>query len=81
MSPYQTLAHAIIARAAIDYKDALNRLEKRKRDKEAKGVKNECERFFKSRWFKQLTTADGAYLIRKIKESGSVVPIRDVALL
>ena len=73
MKPYETLAHAIIMQAVADYKRALNKLQKRKRDKEAKGTKQECERFFRSRWFSQLSSVDGEYLIRKIREDDTVL--------
>lgn len=80
MKPYETLAHAIIMQAVADYKKALNKLQKRKRNKEAKGTKQECERFFRSRWFSQLSNIDGEYLIRKVKEN-NITLVRDVALL
>lgn len=80
MSSYQTLAHAIIMQAVVDYKKALNKLQRRKRDKEARGTKQECERFFRSRWFSQLSSVDGEYLIRKIREV-DIIQIRDMSLL
>lgn len=57
---YENLAGAIIVQAVKDYKRAL--------EKGERGRKSECVRFFRSDWFKVLTTMDGEFLIRKLKE-------------
>ena len=65
---YIKLSNAIIIQAAKDYRAALKRLKKHPHDTDARGVKNECERFFRSQWYSQLTSVDGEFIIRKIME-------------
>lgn len=68
MDPYENLANAIIKQAADDYRKALKALSLNSRNKEAQATVKECEDFFRSDWYKQLTSLDGEYLIRKLKE-------------
>ena len=56
----ENLAGAIIIQAVKDYMRALKKGER--------GRKSECVRFFRSDCFKVLTTMDGEFLIRKLKE-------------
>lgn len=58
-SPYRLLADAVILQAVKDYRQAL------KHDNRA--IKRECCRFFRSEWFKSLTTVNGEQLISKFK--------------
>ncbi len=55
---YQMLANAIVIQAAKDYR----------RQVKAGKVAKELERFFKSTWFKELTSIDPEYITRRIKE-------------
>ena len=57
---YTNLANAIILAAAKDHRRALRRLKKYPWDKDAKSVRKDCERFFRSSWFQTLTSLDGA---------------------
>lgn len=57
---YENLTVAIIIQAVKDYRRALEMSER--------GRKSECVRFFRSDWFKVLTTMDSEFLIRKLKE-------------
>ena len=57
--PYQELANAIILQAVSDYRKALKC--------DARGVKRECVRFFRSEWFNSLTNLNGEMLIQKLK--------------
>lgn len=66
--PYTNLAHAIIIRAAKDYRSALKQLEKDRANGNAMRKAMECERFFRSQWYEALTDVDGSYLIRKLRE-------------
>ena len=59
MDGHYLLAEAIILKAVKDYRKALKC--------DARGVKRECERFFRSEWFKILTTLDGESLIQKLR--------------
>ena len=65
--PYQDLANAIILMAVKDYRDALKKLKKRPCHGPAKDMKNEVERFFRSDWYRELTSVDGNILIKKLK--------------
>ena len=66
--PYQDLANAIILMAVKDYRDALKKLMKRPRYGPAQDLKNEVERFFRSDWYRELTSVDGNVLIKKLQE-------------
>ena len=57
--PYHLLAGAVVLQAVKDYRKAL------KHDDET--VKCECRRFFRSEWFKVLTTIDGERLISELE--------------
>ena len=67
MNPYEELANAIVIQAARDYTKALKKLKKYPRDAEAKSVKNDCERFFRSSWYNTLTSVDGEFLMQKLQ--------------
>lgn len=65
---YQNLANAIVKQAAKDWLGAMKRLKKKPGNKIAQETRDECERFFRSGWFEQLTGVDGEFLLRKLKE-------------
>ena len=65
--PYQNLDNAIILMAVKDYRDALKKLKKRPRYGPAHDIKNEVERFFRSDWYRELTSVDGNVLIKKLQ--------------
>ena len=66
-TPYENLANAIILMAVKDYRSALKKLKKRPNYETAKIMKNEVERFFRSDWYRELTSVDGNILIKKLK--------------
>ena len=68
VKPYQNLANAIILMAVEDYRDALMKLKKRPHYGPAQDMKNEVERFFRSDWYRELTSVDGEILIKKLQE-------------
>ena len=63
---YTKLANAIILAAAKDNRRALRRLKKYPWDKDAESARKDCERFFRSGWFRLLTSLDGEVLIEKL---------------
>ncbi len=67
-NPYEELANAIILQAVRDYRDALKKLAKGRKNTAAKDTKQECERFFRSQHFSGLTSIDGEMLIEKLNE-------------
>jgi len=66
--PYENLANAIVLQAVKDYRNALKRLKKKSGNKAVMADALECERFFRSGWYKTLTSVDGEYLITKLRE-------------
>lgn len=67
VSGYQDLAIAIIQSVANDYKTVLKILKRRPDLVRLSNVK-ELEKFFHSEWYKTLTSVDGDYIIKKIRE-------------
>ena len=61
--PYENLANAIVLQAVKDYRDSL-----KPGNQAAMSDAMECERFFRSGWYKALTSVDGEYLIQKLRE-------------
>lgn len=65
--PYENLANSIVLLAVKDYRDALKKLKKWPRNEDAQIMKAEVERFFRSAWYRELTSVDGEYLISKLQ--------------
>ena len=68
MDAYENLANAVILRAVEDYRVAMRRLAINPKYPEALRMKADCEEFFLSTWFSELTKLDGADLLKKLKE-------------
>ena len=66
MDPYENLANAIVLSAANEYRDALKKLARGRRNSDAERTKAECLRFFRSGWFGILTSLDPEVLIDKL---------------
>ena len=65
----ENLTNAIILQAVKDYRKALKRFSLN--GKSSTAVIVDCERFFRSAWYRQLTKVDGEYLITTVrKEDG-----------
>ena len=62
------LANAIIVQAAKDYRRALRKQKKDPGNVSAKIPIEEAEQFFRSDWYRILTTIDGETLIKQLKE-------------
>ena len=67
MTPYQSLANAIIEQAAKDYQIALRYHFKHPGNTRYQQNVCEIERFFRSDWYTALTDVEGEYLIREIR--------------
>ena len=65
---YQNLANAIVLSAVTDYRKALHILSLYPKDKAAKSEKKQIEQFFRSEYYKLLTSVDGEMLISKLNE-------------
>ena len=66
--PYERLANAIILQAVTDYRTALKKIRKNPGNRDAIDEALRIERFFRSGWYSQLTSVDGEYLIRRLRE-------------
>lgn len=64
----EELANAVVIRAAIDYRQAMKDLWLCPRDAKAKYMLEDCENFFKSRYFNFYTSINGFWLMNKLKE-------------
>lgn len=67
MDFYADLANAIIIQAVKDYRNALKTLKRYPRYEPAKKVVAEVEEFFRSEWYRTLTSVDADMLMRKIR--------------
>ncbi len=68
LSPYQTLGNAVVVQAAKDYRDAVKKLSRGKKNAAAAVTKEECERFFKSSYFNVFTQLDGRLLLSELEK-------------
>lgn len=66
--PYERLANAIILQAVTDYRAALKRIRRSSKNQDAIDEALRIERFFRSAWYSQLTSVDGEYLIRRLRD-------------
>lgn len=69
---YENLANAIVLQAVKDWRKAVKTLKKRPRYEAAKQIRDECERFFRSEWFEELTSVDGSVILRKLKQEAGI---------
>lgn len=67
MDFYTDLANAIIIQAVKDYRNALKTLKRYPRYEPAKAVVAEVEEFFRSEWYRTLTSVDAYMLMTKIR--------------
>ena len=68
LDPYERLANEIILQAVKDYRDAIKKLARGRKNSDAESMKAECIRFFRSTWFSTLSDVDPEFLIRKLDE-------------
>lgn len=68
MDPYEALANAVIIQAAKDYRKALRILRNNPRKKAAMREAEECEDFFRSKWYTCLTNVEGEYMIERLRQ-------------
>lgn len=68
MNPYKELANAIVYQAVSDYRNSLRGKSCYGSYKTPKSMKADCEKFFRSDYFRQLTSINPEYLIHKLQE-------------
>lgn len=65
---YEDLANAIILKAAEDYRIAYRQANILSVGKSSQQDCRDLERFFRSDWYKKLTSVDGEYLIKILRK-------------
>ena len=68
---WENLANAVILQAVEDYRRARRRVKEHPDQKTAKGTIRETKRFFRSRWFTQLTDISGEQLMKKLEKEAA----------
>ncbi len=67
IDPYEALANAVVLQAVKDWREAVGKLNKGRKNVAAESMRDECERFFKSSYFNTFTELDGEILLSKLK--------------
>lgn len=62
---YDALVRAVVAQAAADWRHSVKA--GKARTKAAGDLRDECERFFRSKWFEALTGVRGDYILEKLR--------------
>lgn len=65
---YELLAQAIIVGAVTDYRKALRKLHMNPAREDAIKMVTRCEKFFRSQWYRTLTSVDGEFLIEQLRK-------------
>lgn len=71
LSPYEALGNAVVLQAVKDYRDAVHKLSRGKKNTIAESTKQECERFFQSPYFNVFTQLDGKALLSQLEREVS----------
>ena len=71
ISPYEALGNAVVLQAVKDYRDAVNKLHRGKKNISAEFTKQECEKFFESQYFNEFTNLDGKALLSNLQKEVS----------
>ena len=71
LSPYEALGNAVVLQAVKDYREAVHKLSRGKKNTNAESTKQECERFFKSPYFNVFTQLDGKSLLSQLEKEVS----------
>lgn len=71
LNPYQALGNAVVVQAVKDYRDAVHKLSRGKKNMAAEATKKECERFFQSAHFNIFTQLDGKVLLSQLEREVS----------
>ena len=71
LSPYEALGNAVVLQAVKDYRDAVHKLTRGKKNTIAESTKQECEGFFQSPYFNVFTQLDGKVLLSQLEKEVS----------
>ena len=69
---FENLANAIILQAVKDWRQAVRVLKKRPRYRAAREMREDCEKFFLSECFEELTRVDGRALLEQLKREAGI---------
>ena len=67
LDPYEALGNAVVLMAVKDYRDAVKKLSKGRKNTAAEDMKKECEKFFTSAYFNVFTFLDGKALLSQLE--------------
>lgn len=68
MDSYQALGNAVVLQAVKDYRDAVKKLSRGKKNSAAEDTKRECERYFRSGHFNIFSSLDGKALLSMLQK-------------
>ena len=68
---YEALGNALLLQAVKDYREAVHKLSRGKKNTIAESTKQECERFFQSPYFNVFTQLDGKALLSQLEKEVS----------
>ena len=71
LGPYEALGNAVVLQAVKDYREAVHKLSRGKKNTNAESTKQECERFFQSPYFNVFTQIDGKALLSQLEKEVS----------
>lgn len=71
LGPYEALGNAVVLQAVKDYREAVHKLSRGKKNTNAESTKQECERFFQSPYFNVFTQLDGKALLSQLEKEVS----------
>ena len=71
LSPYEALGNAVVIQAVKDYREAVHKLSRGKKNTIAESMKQECETFFQSPYFNVFTQLDGKALLSQLEKEVS----------
>lgn len=71
LGPYEALGNAVVLQAVKDYREAVHKLSRGKKNTNAESTKQQCERFFQSPYFNVFTQLDGKALLSQLEKEVS----------
>lgn len=71
LGPYDALGNAVVLQAVKDYREAVHKLSRGKKNTNAESTKQECERFFQSPYFNVFTQLEGKALLSQLEREVS----------
>lgn len=71
LGSYEALGNAVVLQAVKDYREAVHKLSRGKKNTIAESTKQECERFFQSPYFNVFTQLDGKALLSQLEKEVS----------